>query len=138
MTNSGQLDNKDEQQLNLLASKAECGLIKLAYNSEMTILYSNPYFYTLHGYTQEEYQELFGSNALARIHPDDAQRFKASVARQLNMGTALRFEYRVIKKDGSIAWLLIKGQMTANEQRISYLCSCIDITSMKISYQDLN
>lgn len=137
MTNSGQLDNKDEQQLNLLASKAECGLIKLAYNSEMTILYSNPYFYTLHGYTQEEYQELFGSNALARIHPDDAQRFKASVARQLNMGTALRFEYRVIKKDGSIAWLLIKGQMTANEQRISYLCSCIDITSMKISYQDL-
>ncbi|MBQ5559035.1 MAG: EAL domain-containing protein [Lachnospiraceae bacterium] len=125
------------EQLSLLATKAECGLIKLAYNSEMTILYANEYFYTLHGYTQEEYTEQFGSNALARIHPDDAQRFKASVARQLNMGTALRFEYRIIKKDGSIRWLLIKGQMTANNQRIAYLCSCIDITSMKVSYQDL-
>ena len=128
---------KQEGQLSTLANKAECGLIKLAYNSEMTILYANPYFYTLHGYTQEEYTEQFGSNALARIHPDDAQRFKASVARQLNMGTALRFEYRIIKKDGTIAWLLIKGQMTAGEQRIAYLCSCIDITPMKSSYQDL-
>ena len=50
---------------------------------------------------KEEYTELFGAHALARIHPDDAQRFKASVARQLAMGTALRFEYRVIKKDGT-------------------------------------
>lgn len=127
----------EQEQLSLLANKAECGLIKLAYNSEMTILYANDYFYTLHGYNKEEYIELFGTNALARIHPDDAQRFRASVARQLNMGTALRFEYRVIKKDGSIGWLLIKGQMTANEQRIAYLCSCTDITAFKVSYQDL-
>ena len=124
-------------QLSLLAEKAECGLIKLAYNSEMTILYANNYFYTLHGYTKEEYMELFGTNALARIHPDDAQRFKASVARQLSMGTALRFEYRVIKKDGTISWLFIKGQMTATEQRIAYLCSCIDVTATKVAYQDL-
>lgn len=126
-----------KDQLSLLAEKAECGLIKLAYNSEMTILYANSYFYTLHGYTKEEYTELFGTNALSRIHPDDAQRFKASVARQLAMGTALRFEYRVIKKDGTISWLFIKGQMTATEQRIAYLCSCIDITATKVSYQDL-
>ena len=126
-----------EDQISLLANKAECGLVKLAYNSEMTILYANDYFYRLHGYTPEEYTEQFGTNALARIHPDDAQRFKASVARQLSMGTALRFEYRIIKKDGSICWLLIKGQMTATEQRIAYLCSCIDITAMKVSYQDL-
>ena len=80
-----------EEQISLLANKAECGLIKLAYNSEMTILYANDFFYSLHGYTKEEYTQLFGTNALARIHPDDAQRFKASVARQLSMGTALRF-----------------------------------------------
>ena len=128
---------KQEEQLSILASKAECGLMKLAYNSEMTILYANPYFYTLHGYTQEEYEALYKTNALARIHPDDLQKFKASVARQLNMGTALRFEYRIIKKDGSIHWLFIKGQMVANEQRIAYLCSCMDITAMKNSYQDL-
>lgn len=130
------LENQNDT-LSLLAEKAECGLIKLAYNSEMTILYANSYFFTLHGYTREEYTELFGTNALARIHPDDAQRFKASVARQLSMGTALRFEYRVIKKDGTISWLFIKGQMTATEQRIAYLCSCIDITATKVSYQDL-
>ena len=106
---------QQEEQLSILANKAECGLIKLAYNSEMTILYANDYFYTLHGYTKEEYTELFGAHALARIHPDDAQRFKASVARQLAMGTALRFEYRVIKKDGTIGWLFrelaYKGQI---------------------------
>lgn len=97
---------KQEEQLSILANKAECGLIKIAYNSEMTLLYANPYFYTLHGYTQEEYTKLFGTNALARIHPDDAQRFKASVARQLNMGTALRFEYRIIKKtEPSVGYL---------------------------------
>ena len=128
---------QQEEQLSILANKAECGLIKLAYNSEMTILYANDYFYTLHGYTKEEYTELFGAHALARIHPDDAQRFKASVARQLAMGTALRFEYRVIKKDGTIGWLLIKGQMAATDQRICYLCSCIDITASKVAYQDL-
>jgi len=33
-----------EEQISLLANKAECGLIKLAYNSEMTILYANDFF----------------------------------------------------------------------------------------------
>lgn len=130
-------NTKENKNLTELADSAECGLIKIAYNSEMTILYANEYFYTLHGYSREEYTELFNTNALARIHPNDLQRFKASVARQLSMGTALRFEYRVIKKDGSISWLLINGKMTTENQQIAYLCSCMDITTMKVSYQDL-
>lgn len=130
--------NNDElESLIDLVDSAECGLFKMTYNSNMSLQYANDYFYMLYGYTREEYTEQFGLKAFARIHPDDAQRFKASAARQLAMGTALRFEHRIIKKDGSIAWLLLKGKANTQEQPISYLCSCIDITSMKESYQDL-
>lgn len=130
--------NKNElKSLVDLVDSAECGLFKMTYNSDMTLDYANDYFYTLYGYTREEYTEQFGSKAVARIHPDDAQRFKFSVARQLAMGTSLRFEHRIIKKDGSVAWLLLKANATTQEQPLSYLCSCIDITSMKESYHDL-
>lgn len=120
-----------------LATSAECGLFKMVYDSDMSLEYANDYFYTLYGYTREEYTQKFGLRAFARIHPDDAQRFKASVARQLAMGTALRFEHRIIKKDGSIAWILLKAKADIQEQPITCSCSCIDITSMKESYQNL-
>lgn len=127
----------DRNDINALANSAECGLIKIAYNSDMSLLYANDFFYTLYGYTREEYTELFGNKTLARIHPDDLQRLKAAIARQQSMGIALRFEYRVIKKDGSIGWILLNGKMRMEENQIVYLCSCLDVTSMKISYQDL-
>lgn len=127
----------DYNDINALANSAECGLIKIAYNSDMSLLYANDFFYTLYGYTREEYTELFGNKTLARVHPDDLQRLKAAIARQQSMGIALRFEYRIIKKDGSIGWILLNGKMNITENQIIYLCSCLDVTSMKTSYQDL-
>ncbi len=127
----------ERNDINALANSAECGLIKIAYNSDMSLLYANDFFYTLYGYTREEYTELFGNKTLARIHPDDLQRLKAAIARQQSMGIALRFEYRIIKKDGSIGWVLLNGKMHMEENLIVYLCSCLDVTSMKTSYQDL-
>lgn len=127
----------EQNDINALANSAECGLIKIAFNSDMSLIYANDFFYILYGYTREEYTELFGNKTLSRIHPDDLQRLKAAIARQQSMGNVLRFEYRIIKKDGSIGWILLNGKMRTEENRIVYLCSCLDVTSMKTSYQDL-
>jgi len=46
----------------------------------------------------------------ARIHPDDAVEMRAQVARHLRGETAVyRAEFRVLRKDGSYAWLESRG-----------------------------
>jgi PAS domain S-box-containing protein len=76
------------------------------------ILYANPYFYEMHGYTPEEAQ---GMSSFEFMHPEDVERiralhgaFEGGELGDIDSGTLL---YRGLHKDGRSRWLEAKGRL---------------------------
>jgi len=67
--------------------------------------WSNPAFSHLMGYTPEE---LVGSDALAQVHEDDKARASEALNLTLQQGTPQQAEYRMQRKDGDYANLLVE------------------------------
>lgn len=120
-----------------LIDHVDCGFVKFINDNTTTILYANHYFFQLLGYTRDEYLEKFIYHFSPSIHPEDYQKFKNMLARQRAMGNSLHFEYRAVKKDGSLVWIRLYGKLFTEENFSYYCCLCLDITDSKISYQHL-
>ena len=87
------------------------------------VTYINPAVETITGYTQEEFIGLMGTYASARpgnhetlryesiVHPDDRELNNRTVCQALETGQDYSFEYRIIRKDGKIRWVLEKGHI---------------------------
>jgi len=75
----------------------------------------------------------------AHIHPDDAREMRAEVRRYLNGETAVyRTEFRVLRKDGSYAWLESRGFLVErgpHGEPLRMIGFHIDITDRKVNEQ---
>mgnify|MGYP001588739798 CR=1 FL=1 len=58
----------------------------------------------------ETVEEMFG-----RIHPDDREPVRASLAGSLDAGSDFRAEYRTLHPDGRVAWLESRGRVLRDE-----------------------
>ncbi len=67
------------------------------------------------------------------VHPDDVDRVDRAVAYALETQTAFSEEYRIIHPDGSLHWVLGKGQTVQNEQGkpVRMMGVIMDITDRK-------
>lgn len=121
-----------------LAEHAECGLLIFTNDSKTTLLFANEFFFTILGYTRKEYIDKYDYYFSCCIYPEDSQKFKLVLARQFAMGNTFRFECRITKKNGTIGWILLIGQLHDEYTPSSYYCSCLDITELKESYNNLS
>ena len=75
----------------------------------------------------------------AHIHPEDARQMRAEVTRYLNGETSsYRTEFRVLRKDGSDAWLESRGVVVERGPRgdpLRMIGFHIDITDRKVNEQ---
>ena len=126
------ITNKSFDYENIINSMT-CGALIINYSTTITFEYANDYFFNLLGYTREEYNQLFNNNITARIYQDDIQRLRAAVSRQLSMSGDIRYEFRIVKKDGSIAWVMLNGKKSTADPMLIY-ASIVDITEMKDLY----
>ena len=71
-------------------------------------LYVSPQTTELLGYTPEEWASSpdFFLNIL---HPDDRERVVAETAHMIETGERLKSEYRLLRRDGSVAWMRDEG-----------------------------
>jgi diguanylate cyclase (GGDEF)-like protein/PAS domain S-box-containing protein len=97
-----------------------------------TSLYISPQMGEVLGYTPEEWAstpEFFQQV----LHPDDRERVVAETSRMLAGGAQSPVEYRVRRRDGSIAWIRDEGVIVRDEQG-EPLCTqgyMLDITERK-------
>ena len=70
---------------------------------------------TLYGYSQDLSSIKF-ENFTAIVHPEDQKRVTQAVVECLEKGTKYDIEHRVIWPDGSVHWLLQRGDVQRNEQ----------------------
>lgn len=131
-------DETKEQNIDFerMVTDTECAYIKMT--PGYRLVYANPYFYNFLGYTKEEFLEKY-SGSLSRImHQEDRQKLRAAMSRQLSMGTTFQFEHRIIRKDGTIAWISMHGKLVMEKSTPFYYAAVVDITSAKEAFGDLS
>lgn len=121
---SGIGENENVQLKNLLGSIYTC-----RYDRWLTLTGIQPQLAQMLGYTQQEISEKFQNHLTELIYPADVERVRNQIPRQLQKGTAIEIEFRLLGKNDRIRWVLCKGQMMGGQDGEMYLhCILIDIT----------
>jgi len=75
---------------------------------------------------------------MASLHPDDRERLADDFARLLREGGFSEIEYRILRPDGTMRWLLSRAQvMPALERGVSLLGVTMDVTERKAEQERL-
>jgi PAS domain S-box-containing protein len=75
-------------------------------------------------------------DVVARVHPDDRERRQAAIDRTLSTGEDFEVEYRTLRPDGRIGWLLARGRAALEDgQAVRLAGISLDITARKTAEQ---
>lgn len=99
------------------------------------LIYVNPAAEELSGYTQSE---LATMGMFDLIHPDHREMVaQRAAARLRGEPTPSRYEFKGVRKDGSVVWLDFAGAIVDFEGRPAMLATAFDITERKLAQQRL-
>jgi diguanylate cyclase (GGDEF)-like protein/PAS domain S-box-containing protein len=96
--------------------------------------YVNSLFLNLTGYTE---QELLGVCSLDLVHPEDRKTVRKKAIESLKGQSLLPYEYRFMKKDGGVMWVLERLTSTEYKGKRATAGSFMDITERKQSEEIL-
>ena len=73
------------------------------------------------------------------IHPEDRERVHQTVQETLQSGENLLSDYRIVRPDGSIRWIVARGQrqLQSNGESFRLMGVSIDITERKLMEEQL-
>lgn len=92
----------------------------------------------LAGYAIDEIRTEFGGALIDLVHPDDRDLVRSEFHNQLKRGTDVKVEFRLLRKDGSVQWVLDKSRLLVDADGREYLYSAItDISRFKHINEDL-
>ena len=75
-------------------------------------------------------------DVIARVHPDDRERRQAAIMETIATGEDFEVEYRTLKPDGQIGWILARGRAAFEDGRTVRLAGIsLDITARKSAEQ---
>lgn len=130
--------NIRERQLANLTKNIPGGAHQCRNDPNMTLLSMSDGFLAMFGYTKEEIETQFDGKFINMVYPGDrAEMIKATYS-QLENGSDLELEYRVLQKNGQPIWVLDKGRLMedGNGGKCFY-CLLIDITERKRQQEEL-
>ena len=90
--------------------------------------YVNALFQELTGYSEPE---LLDKYSLDLVHPEDKETVRKKATESLKVGSSLPYEYRFVKKNGEIIWVLEKVTSTEYKRKRATVGSFMDITERK-------
>jgi len=97
-------------------------------NTSGKIVYASPIVKQITGYKPEE---VLGKNVMNFVHPDDLDEAKIKLKESLS-GKSEPYETRIIKKDGSVAYVRTAGHSLVKNGKIEGVVSILaDITDRK-------
>ncbi|GAG48602.1 unnamed protein product, partial [marine sediment metagenome] len=91
-------------------------------------VFASPLFEELSGYVHEE---LLGTHCLSHVHPEDREAVRKKAIESLKERSHLPYEYRFIKKNGDITWILERVTSTEYRGKRVTIGSFMDITEGK-------
>ncbi len=98
-------------------------------------VYISPLYKNLTGYSE---RDLIGKDCLERVHPDDKKMVREQAIRNLKGESQRSYEYRYIRSDGSIMWILETITSITHNKKRAALGSFMDITEHKKTEEELS
>lgn len=96
---------------------------------DFTLIYANDHYYALHGFTREKLRNEFNNRTIQLVHPADIpwieQRLRKAVEQREQ---TVSLEYRVVRPDGGIVWLLMNGSLSEQQGNMLLTGMVIDIS----------
>lgn len=123
-----------EQKLLSLMNSVPGGIVQIKVKNGIQISMASDGFYQMLGYSKEEYEERFpGEKSVDFIYSGDRQAFQERLEQNLwQTGRPFTGEYRVLQRDGSVAWVQISGACTGDETgEPCYQCVFTDVTESR-------
>ena len=104
-----------------------------------TYYYINDILAHMLGYlNKEEYLEAYHYHAFETIYHEDLVQTKKTIEQYLSYGDIYNVEYRMVKKDGSLIWVMEQGQRFIDEYNNELINAFIsDISAIKKNELDL-
>ena len=94
-------------------------------------LASSDYCRTIFGLTAEDPFERY-EDIVARVHPDDRKKREDAVARAIATQTDIEVEHRILRRDGTVTWVLTRGRAVYEGRRAVRVAGVsLDITPQK-------
>ena len=97
-------------------------------------VYISPLYKQITGYAAPE---LIGKNSLERIHPEDREMVRQQAIKRLKGEKTDGYEYRYIRKNGEVMWILEMLTSTTYKGKRAALGSFMDITARKKTEEEL-
>lgn len=115
------------------------GVFCCRYDEPLTLLHVTDGFLRMLGYAREELEREKRNSFRALFFPPDVEPTLSEVRMQLALGDTKEIEYRLVRRDGCVIWVLDKGQLMRDEAggEIFY-CILVDITRQKQAQEELN
>lgn len=102
------------------------------------ILFVNPAFEKLFGYTLDEIQEGSADDIFTGVHPEDRQMVKKYLLGRLRQeDTPRHYEFRALTKEGRSCWLDVSASMFSIKGKLYVQAIYRDITERKRMYEEL-
>lgn len=127
---------KQKCQLDALTSNVPGGVQCCENDEFLTIHFVSDGFLSLTGFTRDEIAINFNNQYLKMIYPKD----RVSVLHEIRENRKAFFEiqYRLIRKDGTVIWILDKGQLVpTNEKDCALYSVLVDISALKRTENEL-
>lgn len=103
------------------------------HSAGVKLVYTNDGFFSIFGYTREEYEELGEDVRLNLFNQDDFMNIIMRINGDYAPGEITKFECRINKKDGTQPWVLISTRKPRNARKDEklFICSIVDINDTK-------
>lgn len=129
---TGKPSQKDRPQKNDLFHLAEDIIFNIGVGiylvQDGNFVYVSPLYQKLSGYSDTE---LLGTYSLKHVHPDDKEMVREMAVRSLKEESANAYEYRFIRQDGDVMWVLEMVTSIVYRGERATLGSFMDITERK-------
>jgi len=148
MMNKGMEHRLESKIMDVVTSYVDCAYVIYQLNAQRTMQFFSDEFWRMMGYDSETEFLLASSNKLLGVvYEPDRKKIQNELTRQLLRKSVYQMEYRMMKKDGSLIWIMECGRrISADDGRYTFNSIITDITPLKktrenliyrVSYDDL-
>jgi PAS domain S-box-containing protein len=123
-----------EERVQALIANVPGAIYRCAADAEWTMELISEDIERISGYPPSDFIDSSVRSFASIIHPDDREQVEDNVARAIREGRIFALEYRITRADGSLAWVLDRGQEAHTSTGRSWLDGVVfDITDRKLA-----
>jgi two-component system, cell cycle sensor histidine kinase and response regulator CckA len=125
---------ESEQRFQVLAENSPVGIFQT--DAEGSTTYVNPRWCQISGLSKEE---ALGNGWFNAVHNDDKEKLSSGWKKAIHAHNASYAEYRFVRKDGTIAWVIGQAVPEKDEKNkiVGYVGTITDITERKWAEEEL-